>query len=130
MWFATLEASLYQDLLPGRCYTVTKSSLGSISWATVLLSSHPVMCKTQMWPVNTPSKHEMLTKCWSNSGPPSATLAQHKTSTGSTGLWVWKRKPTPTQYLLNVGPASPVLTSIHSTIVSRPTVGCTTDTML
>ena len=41
--------------------SLTKSSLGSISWATVLISSHPVMCKTQMWPVNTPSKHKTLT---------------------------------------------------------------------
>ena len=80
---ATPEASLCHDLLPGRWSTVTKSSLGSISWATVLISSHPVMCQTQMWPVNTPSKHETLTQCWSNSGPPSATLVQFKTSTGS-----------------------------------------------
>ena len=71
-------------LAAGKLSTVTKSSLGSIRWATVLISSHPVMCNTQMWPVNTPSKHETLTQCWSNSVSPSATLAQHKTSTGST----------------------------------------------
>ena len=78
-----------QDLLPGRWSTATKSSLGSIRWATVLISSHPLMCKTQMWLVNTPSKHKTLTQCWSNSGPPSATLAQHKTSTGSTPRVCW-----------------------------------------
>ena len=69
--------------------SVTKSSLGSISWATVLISSHPVMFKTQMWLVNTPSKHETLTQCWSNSVPSSAMLAQHKTSTGSTPRVCW-----------------------------------------
>ena len=42
-----------------------------------------------MWPVNTPSKHETLTQCWSNYGPPSAMLAQHKTSTGSTPHVCW-----------------------------------------
>ena len=47
------------------------------------------MCKTQMWPVNTPSKHETLTQCWSNSGPPSATFAQPKNSTGSTPRVFW-----------------------------------------
>ena len=29
-------------------------------------------------------KHETLTQYWANVGPPSATLAQHQTSTGST----------------------------------------------
>ena len=57
-------------------------ALGSISWATVLISSHLAMCKT--CPVNTPSKHETLTQCWSNTGSLSATLAQHQTSTVST----------------------------------------------
>ena len=47
------------------------------------------MCKTQMWPVNTPTNHETLTQCWSNSGPPSAMLAQHKTSTGSRPCVCW-----------------------------------------
>ena len=32
-------------------------------------------------------------------------------------------KPTPTQYLLNVGPASPVLASIHSVLVSTSCCG-------
>ena len=38
-------------------------------------------------------------------------------------------KPTPTQCLLNVGPASPVLASIHSTL-GLLHAGCTTGTML
>ena len=42
------------------------------------------MCKTQMLHANTPSKHET-----SNSGPLSVTLAQHKTSTGSTPRVCW-----------------------------------------
>ena len=42
-----------------------------------------------MWFVNTPSKHETLTQCWSNAGSPSATLAQHETSTGSTPCVCW-----------------------------------------
>ena len=77
--------------------------------------------------VNTPSKHETLTQCWFNSGPPSATLAQHTTTLVQrllfAGLRVWQCKPTPTQCLLNVRPASPVLAnrSIHKTVVSRPT---------
>ena len=102
------------------------------------------------------------TKCWSNSGPPSATLAQHQTSTGSTPRVCWAAlnpgntkhlynictmrrrrwagvvqmlckcfvfawnsswsggdyKPTPTQCLLNVEPASPVLASKHSVLMS------------
>ena len=92
--------SLCQDLLPGRWSTVTKSSLGSISGATVLISSHPAMCKTQ---------------CQS----------------GSAG---GEYKPTPTQYLLNVWPALPVLAVIHSTLgplsYSPLHAGCTTGTML
>ena len=107
----------------------------------------------------------MLTQCWSNVGPASATLAQHETSTGSTPCVCWAEfnpvntkhlynigtmldqhrrcwsdvvqmcwlgiaaglvlltaggdyKPTPTQCLLNVGPVSPVLASIHSVLVS------------
>ena len=123
--FTTPEPSLCQDLLLGRSSTVTKSSLGSISWAKVWISSHPVMCKTQMWPVNTPSKHKTLTQCWSNSGPPSAMLAQHNTSTGVTPCVCWAAglavQAGTTQCLLNVGPASPVLASIYSTVVSRPT---------
>ena len=87
--FTTPEASLCQDLLPGRWSTVTKSSLGSISGVTVFISSHSAMCKTQ---------------CGS----------------GSAG---GEYKPTPTQCLLNVGQASPVLASIHSTLglLCKPT---------
>ena len=123
--FATLETSLWQDLLPRRWSTVTKLSLGSISWATVLLSSHPGMCKTQLWLVNTPSKHETLTQCWSNYCPLSVTLAQHKTSSKSTPRVCWaagQAVQADTDLMsVNVGPASPVLASIHSTVVSRPT---------
>ena len=122
--FATPEASLCQDLLPRRWSTVTKSSLGLISWATVLISSHPVICKIQMWPVNTPSKHETLTQCWSKYGPILWRWPSIKTTLVErlvfAGLRVWQCKPTPTQSLLNVGPASPVLASIHLTVVSRP----------
>ena len=117
--FSWYEASLCEDLLPGRWSTVTKSSLGSISWATVLISSHLMMCKTQMWPVNTPSKHETLTQCWSNSGPPSATLAQHKTSTGVYWAAGWQCKPTPNRYLVNVGPAPPVLWTKAGLMLAR-----------
>ena len=45
--------------------------------------------RNTMWLVNIPSKHETLTRCWSNAGPPSATLAQHQTSTGSTLRVCW-----------------------------------------
>ena len=64
-----------------------------------------------------------------NAGPSSETLAQHQTSTVSTPRVCWELrsaglvllntagddyKLTPTQCLLNVGPASSVLSSIHS----------------
>ena len=76
--------------------------------------------RNTMWPVNTPSKHETLTQCWSNSGPLFATLAQHQNSTGSMPRVCWAAglavhtasgdyKPTPIHCLLNVGLASPVL---------------------
>ena len=74
-----------------------------------------------MWLVNTPSKHETLTQCWYSVGPPSGMLAQHQTSTGSSPHICWAAAPTvhtPTQCLLNVEPASPVLASIHSVLVS------------
>ena len=108
--------------------TVTKSSFGSISWATVLISSHR-RCAKQ----NVACQHSQQTRdvdqCWSNSGPPSAALAQHPTSTGSTPRVCWdaglavhtaggEYKPTQTQCLSNVGPASSVLASIHSALVS------------
>ena len=100
--------------------TVTKSSLGSINWATVLISSHSAVWET-MWPIKTHSKHKSLTRCYSKSGPPSATLAQHQTNSGSMSRVCWVRvwqcillpAWTPTQCLLNVGPASLVLASIH-----------------
>ena len=77
--------------------------------------------------------HKTLTQCWTNVGSSSATLARHQTSTGSPPIvFAGLRsiaavlvvlsagddyKPSPTQYLLNVGPASPVLASIHSALV-------------
>ena len=82
------------------------------------------MCNVRntMWPVSTPSKHETLTQCWSNSDP-------LQTSTGSIPRVCWtvglavhtaggEYKPTPTQYLFIVGPASLVLANIHSALVS------------
>ena len=43
----------------------------------------PFWCETV---VNSPSKH---VDQWSNAGPPSVTLAQHQTSTGSTPRVGW-----------------------------------------
>ena len=78
-------------------------------------------------------QHSQQTRRWPNSGPPSATLAQHQTNTGSTPRVCWELrsaglvllntagddyKPTPTQCLLNVESASLVLASIHSVLVS------------
>ena len=87
---ATPEASLYEDLLPGRWSTVTKSSSDSISFNI----STPCDVQNTMWPLNTPRKHETLIQRWSNFGPPSATLAQHKTITCS--------NPANTNYLYNI----------------------------
>ena len=64
-----------------------------------------------LWPtdyVNTLSKHETLTKCWSNAGPPSATLTQQLTSTGSTPRVCWPaglamNTPANTRHLDSVG---------------------------
>ena len=69
------------------------------------------------------------TKRWPNADPPSVTLAQHPTSPVCAGLRSiaaglvlltagGNNKPTPMQCLLNVGPASPVLTSNYSAPVS------------
>ena len=44
-----------------------------------------------------------LTQCWSNAGPPSATLAQHQTSTGSTPRAYWDVfNPVNTKHLYNI----------------------------
>ena len=95
------EASLCQDLLPGRWSTVSKSSIGSISGATVLIYSHPAMCKTKCRSGSAGSeykasptsihstlrllsrpiscwlyyRHDALNQSWVNVGPPSVTLA-------------------------------------------------------
>ena len=65
-------------------------------------------------------QHSQQIRLWPNAGPPSATLAQHQTSTGSTPGVCWELrsagllllntagddyKPTQTQWLLNVGPS-------------------------
>ena len=61
----------------------------------------PFWCETL---VNTPRKHNvdpMLV--WSNVGPPSATLAQHKTSTGSTPRVCWDAfSPVNTKHFYNI----------------------------
>ena len=86
-----------------------------------------------MWLVNTPRKHETLTQCWFIAGPPSATLAQHQTSTGSTpcvcraafnsswsgSSYCWRRLQAETDPLSGKCSASvAVLASIHSALVS------------
>ena len=45
--------------------------------------NHTDMRKT-IWLSNCPCKHETLTQCWSNAGPPFATLTHHQACTGST----------------------------------------------
>ena len=51
-----------------------------------------------------------LTQCWSNVGPPSATLAQHQTSTGSKPRVCWAAfSPVNTKHLCNVEPTSKTL---------------------
>ena len=109
-------------------------SVETMSQAEFIISFwNHVYVRNIMWLVNTPSKHETLTQYWSNAGPPSGALAQHQTSTGSTPRVCWAAcniswsgivltaggnyKPTPTQCLLNVGTALPVLASIHIALV-------------
>ena len=100
--------------------TVTKSSYGSISWATVLISLHPAMCEMQCGLSTLPAN----TRRW-----PRPVQFWPTVSTGLTSRVCWavdlavhhvggEYKPTPTQCLLNVGPASPVLVSILSALVS------------
>ena len=83
---------------------LNKSSLASISWATVFISSHPGMRST-MWHVNTPSKQETLTKCiksllgcWSGSA---YCWLRVQTDTDPLSVKCWARVP-----------------SIHSALVS------------
>ena len=99
----------------------------------------PFCCETL---VNTPSKHEVWNQCWFQCWPtvcdPGTASNQHWINIGPTlykcytnvlcllgiaaGLVLLTAggddKPTPTQCLVNVGPASPVLASIHSVLVS------------
>ena len=47
-WLLRTVETMYFDVVePVFISTITKSSLGSSSWATVLISSHPAMCETQ-----------------------------------------------------------------------------------
>ena len=113
-WLLWTVETMYFDVVEPVFYIYSnKESIGSISWATVLISSHPALCAKH----NVACRHSqqtrdvdlMLIQFW----PPSATLAQHRTSTGSTSRVRWavdlavhtvdgEYKPTPTQCLLNV----------------------------
>ena len=42
-----------------------------------------------LWRGHLNSKHETLTRCWFDAGPPSATLEQHQTNIGSTRRAGW-----------------------------------------
>ena len=46
-------------------------------------------CVCALHPIVQAVKHETLTQCWANFDPPSATLAQHQASTGSTLRVCW-----------------------------------------
>ena len=53
--------------------------------------------------LSTLPENTTLTQCWSNVGPPSATLAQHKTSTGSTPRVCWDAfSPVNTKHFYNI----------------------------
>ena len=75
----------------------------------------------------TPDPNPMLVQCWPticNAGPASNKpwISASCLLGCNTGLVVLtaggEYKPTPTEYLLNVGPASPVMVSIYSALVS------------
>ena len=159
-WLLWTVETIYFDVVEPVFFT-TKSSLGWISWATVLLSSHwnvtlqlsfttltglrlcinwlselyysvsePRRCVKH----NVACKHSqqtqdvvpILVQCWAtvcDAGPASYqhwfnTLCLLGCGSGSACAAGGEYKPTPTQCLLNVGPASPVLASIHSVLVS------------
>ena len=78
-----------------------------------------------MWLVNTSSKHKTLTQCWPTVRDTGPVSNQHWFNTScllgrclAVHTAGREYKPTPTQCLLNVVPASPVLASIHSVLVS------------
>ena len=61
-----------------------------------------------------------LTQCWSNAGPPSATVAQHQTSTGSTPRVPWDTlNPVNifVEHLYNVGPTSKTLYKCYTNVL-------------
>ena len=66
------------------------ATVDSIYYVGLLSRSYySVSVSNTTWFVNTPSKHKTLTRCWSNAGTLSATLAQHRSSTGSTPRVCW-----------------------------------------
>ena len=71
-----------------------------------------------------PSKHKIFVQCWANVGSVVPTLYKCYTNVLcllgiAAGLVLLADyKPKPTQCLLNVGPVSPVLASIHSVLIS------------
>ena len=87
---------------------------------------YSVLVRNTMWLVNSPSKHEILTQCWSDAGQMLAHRLRHWPSIKPAlvkrpALVVTaggEYQPTPTQCLVNVGPASSVLGSIYSALVS------------
>ena len=71
-WLLSEVETMYFDVVEPVFSTVAKSSLGSISWVTVLISSHHAMCKH-----NVACQHSQQTR------DVDRMLAQHQTSAGS-----------------------------------------------
>ena len=94
-------------------------------------SIKPAMLQRLVFPGSCiqPSKHKTFVQCWANVEAVGLTLYKCYTNVLcllgiAAGLELLNTagnvyKPTPTQCLLNVGPASPVLASIHSVLVSN-----------
>ena len=113
----TPEASLCQDLLPGRWSTVTKLFLGSISGATDLISSHPAMCKTQCRTSSAGSEYKPSPiQCLLNIGPAPVLASIHSTLgllSRPISCWLYYRHDALNQSWVNVGLPSVTLAHIQ-----------------
>ena len=84
-WWASSKLALGEHLLrPIYCYDNAGLMFAQCCkrWATIRLT----LCQwlefaDQLWPQ--PSRHEALTQCCYNAGPPSSTSAQHENNIGS-----------------------------------------------
>ena len=130
LWTVTVE-TMYFDVVEPIFYIYSNQivfRLNQLGNAFNIFTPRDV--QNTIWPVNTPRNHETLTQCFAKSGPTVCDAGKVSNQywfnahcvCWAVGLAVHtaggEYKPTLTQCLLNVEPASPVLASIHSILVS------------